>query len=190
VYGDNPNLPLTEDSVTQPLSPYGLDNLACEWQAAMGARCLGLKSAGMRFFNVYGPRQDPASPYSGVISIFNARLHKGQDITIFGDGEQSRDFIYVGDVVRYLVAALELLQGGYGEATVFNVCTETVTSIKDLASVMIHISEKESQIVYEAARAGDILHSCGSAAKAESLLQITAATPLLEGLTYLWHSIS
>lgn len=187
VYGDNPHLPLTEDSEKNPLSPYGLDKFLCEWQAAVGARCHGLKSAGMRFFNVYGARQDPKSPYSGVISIFMEKLKQRQPLTIYGDGAQSRDFIYVADVVAHLQAAMQALHSGHIHADVFNVCTGIAVSVKDLATLLREISGSGSEILFMQERPGDIRHSCGSNFKARQQLTIEATTELRKGLTQTWQ---
>lgn len=188
IYGDNNRLPLTESEHPQPLSPYGLDKLACEWQAAMGAQCLNLHSIGARFFNVYGPRQDPKSPYSGVISIFMEKLKNGQPLTIFGDGEQSRDFIYVGDVVAYLLAAMRELHSGHSNAEVVNICTGKQTSIKELAILLRDTSGRETEILHAAPRQGDIRHSCGNPEKASRLLCTHAVVNLREGLEKTWLS--
>ena len=107
VYGDNPNVPLTEDATTRPLTAYGADKLGSEQHARVAGNVHGVATTGFRFFNVYGPRQDPLSPYSGVISIFANRLAAGEPVTIFGDGEQTRDFVYVADVVRHLIAGMQ-----------------------------------------------------------------------------------
>lgn len=188
VYGDNTDLPLAEDAVTQPLSPYGLDKLLCEWQAAMGARCKALRSVGLRFFNVYGTRQDPKSPYSGVISIFMQKLKNNQPLTIFGDGEQSRDFIFVTDVVRHLKISMQKLHKGDIRADIFNVCTGNAASVNDLARLLIDISNSGSDMIHAPEREGDIRHSCGSNLKAKQLLGVASATSLKEGLAVTWQN--
>src|SRR5271156_2673049 len=130
VYGDPPDLPLAETAATRPLSAYGADKLGCELHARVAAQVHGVRTAGCRFFNVYGPRQDPASPYSGVISIFFDRIGQGQGIIIFGDGGQTRDFVYVADVALALLGAMGQDSAG---AHVFNVCTGKTTSLLELA---------------------------------------------------------
>ncbi len=130
IYGDNPALPLAETAAPRPLSAYGADKLGCELHARVAGRVHGIPTTGLRFFNVYGPRQDPLSPYSGVISIFCERLRGGRGVTIFGDGGQTRDFVFVADVVRALRAALRRVST---EAGVFNVCTGRASSVRDLA---------------------------------------------------------
>lgn len=177
VYGDNPNLPLSEDAETAPLGNYGKDKLAGEQYATEK----NIPSVGLRFFNVFGPRQDPKSPYSGVISIFTDRALTGQGITYFGDGEQTRDFIYVGDIVKLLLAASK----HKGSPAVANGCTGKATSLKQLVSVISGIV-KESPVTSNAmARAGDIRHSLGNPAQAEKLFGFKAATSLKDGLTAL-----
>ncbi len=124
VYGDNPAIPLAEDAAPRPLSAYGADKLGSELHARVGAQVHGVPAIGLRFFNVYGPRQDPRSPYSGVISIFCDRLRAGREVTIFGDGSQTRDFVYVGDVVAALAAAMARLAAApQASSDVINVCT-------------------------------------------------------------------
>ena len=130
VYGDNPAVPLDEDATTRPLTAYGADKLGCELHARVAGQVHGVPTSGLRFFNVYGPRQDPSSPYSGVISIFADRMARGEGITVFGDGMQERDFVYVGDVVRHLIAGMEHADT---DAAVYNVCTGRATTILELA---------------------------------------------------------
>lgn len=189
VYGDNTNLPLDEQDNTEPLSPYGLDKLACEWQAKIGHHIKGLQSVGLRFFNVYGPRQDPKSPYSGVISIFADKLKLNEAITVFGDGEQTRDFIYIADIVRTLVASMEKLHIGDVSRAVSNACTEKSVSVNQLASILMDVSGVQVAIKYKEAREGDIKHSRGNAQTMKNLLGVTAQTTLPEGLEALWKSL-
>src|SRR3569623_3620603 len=131
VYGNTPNLPLTEEAATRPLSAYGAGKLGCEQHALVAGQVHGGPTCGLRFFNVYGPRQDPTSPYSGVISIFSERLKHGRDITIFGDGEQTRDCVFVGDVIRALKLAMIRAST---RAPVYNVCTGVAISIRELVN--------------------------------------------------------
>lgn len=177
VYGDNPALPLDEDAQPAPLGHYGKDKLAGE----VYARELGIPSVGLRFFNVFGPRQDPHSPYSGVISIFTERAAAGRPITYFGDGEQTRDFIYVGDIVKLLLAAA----GHQGGAVIANGCTGKATSLKQLVATIGAILTRTPQTHHAEARSGDIRHSLGNPSRAKQLLGFTAATTLAEGLTAL-----
>jgi len=181
IYGDNPALPLAEDAAPRPLSAYGADKLGSEQHGLVAAQVHGVPTTGLRFFNVYGPRQDPRSPYSGVISIFRDRLRAGQPVTIFGDGEQSRDFVFVADVVRALLAAMAP-QAGPAQARVFNVCTGRATTIRDLATTIAAILGRTPGIAFAAPRAGEIRASLGDPAHAAAGLGVTATTPLREGL--------
>lgn len=181
VYGDNASLPLRESEPPAPLGAYGQHKLANEHSAARLA-AQGLRSVGLRFFNVYGPRQDPASPYSGVISIFAARIGAGQPITFYGDGEQTRDFIYVGDVVRGLHAAM---QQASAQPEIYNLCTQQATSLKQLAATLGEVYEQNIVASHGPARAGDIRHSLGDASRMRAAFGMTAPTPLAAGLTHL-----
>jgi UDP-glucose 4-epimerase len=143
----------------------------------------GVPATGLRFFNVYGPRQDPRSPYSGVISIFCDRLGAGPDITVFGDGGQTRDFVYVGDVVSGLLAAMAALAGeGVAAAGVFNVCTGRATSIAALAEAIGRLRGIEPRIAHAPARAGDVRASVGDPGRLARTLGVRAETPLAQGL--------
>ncbi|HJS86486.1 MAG TPA: NAD-dependent epimerase/dehydratase family protein [Acetobacteraceae bacterium] len=181
VYGDNPALPLSEAAPPRPLSAYGADKLGCELHARVAGLVHGVPSTGLRFFNVYGPRQDPTSPYSGVISIFCDRLRAGQGVTVFGDGEQTRDFVYVGDVVRALVASL---RDASVAARVFNVCTGRATSVGELARAIARTLDMTPDIRFGSERSGDIRASLGDPAAARAALGFAATTGLAEGLAH------
>lgn len=176
VYGDNPDLPLAETAAPRPLGNYGRHKLQNEADAA--ALKATLQSVGLRFFNVYGPRQDPASPYSGVISKFMANAAAGQPLTFFGDGEQTRDFIYVGDIVELLLASWQAAKG----CEVFNGCTGKATSLKQLAADICRVLGKLCDTRHTDPRPGDIRHSLGSPLKAQNILSFSAKSPLAEGL--------
>lgn len=158
VYGDNATMPLTEESKVHPLTAYGVDKLACELQAQVAGRIHKVPTLGFRFFNVFGERQDPNSPYSGVISIFTDRIKHRQGITIFGDGSQIRDFVYVKDVVTYLIKGMDQASV---RAPVFNVCTGRPISIKGLAQTLFSIVGYDVDITFSAKKAGDIQVSLG-----------------------------
>jgi UDP-glucose 4-epimerase len=165
-YGDCPDLPLSETARPTPISAYGADKLACEFHARVGGYVHGVPSAGFRFFNVFGPRQDPKSPYSGVISIFCEKVRKGEACTVLGDGKQERDFVYVADVV----AALRLgMAKASTEAPVFNVGTGTATTILDLAKRLQRLSGSPADPLHAAPRAGDIRKSLADPRKLEAL---------------------
>lgn len=185
IYGDNTALPLTEDQVPRPLSPYGLEKLTNELHAAQFGALHeeGPSLFGLRYFNIYGPRQDPTSQYAGVISKFAERFAAGQQPTIFGTGEQTRDFVYVGDVAATNVAALSLSQTG-----VTNVCRNQATSLIELATLIGNLSGMNGHPKFAAARLGDIVHSLGSNTRYTDL-GLTASTPLRDGLAALLASL-
>lgn len=179
VYGDNPDLPLAETALPRPLGHYGRHKLENE---AIAARYEAhVASTGLRFFNVYGPRQDPKSPYSGVISIFAEKAQNGQTLTFYGDGEQTRDFIYVGDIARLVLRALETSRG----VRLFNGCTGRATSLKQLAATLGDVLQLPLATAYASARAGDIRHSLGNPDHARNALGFEAKTMLDEGLRHL-----
>lgn len=179
VYGDNPELPLNELTRPQPLSAYGADKLGSELHGRVAWSTYGVANIGLRFFNVYGRRQDASSPYSGVIAIFAERLAKGLPIEIFGDGQQIRDFVYVDDVVAHLLAAMDELRSG---ASVFNVCTGRATSILELAHAIAQLAGRKAEIHYQPARVGDIRASIGDPAAARRIFGLEANTGIAEGL--------
>ncbi len=178
VYGDQAVMPITERHAAMPLTAYGADKLGCELHARVGWFSHGIASTGLRFFNVYGPRQDPNSPYSGVISIFSARIGAGQAVTLHGDGMQVRDFIYVGDVIDHLVAAMITADG----VKVFNVCTGKSTAIKDIARLIGHIRGVVPIVTHGQARLGDIRQSIGSPVHATAGLGVAAQVDIEDGL--------
>lgn len=179
IYGDQGDGAIREDAAPHPMTAYGADKLGSELHAAVGFGVHGVPSCGMRFFNVYGPRQDPSSPYSGVISIFCSRLRAGASVTLHGDGKQTRDFIYVGDVVRALMLAMERMHHG---ASVYNVCTGQPTTIRQLARSIASLLGIAPLLGEGAARPSDIRHSVGDPGKAWLELAFRAETPLIVGL--------
>lgn len=186
IYGDPPAsaLPIKETTPAVPLTPYGADKYGCELHGRVARHVFGIPTLGLRFFNVYGPRQDPSSPYSGVISIFCDRIGKGQGITIFGDGSQTRDFIYVSDVVAHLIAACKQLEGGNAEhlPVALNVCTGKATSVQQLAEAIAVACKKPLEKTHEASRTGDILQSVGDPAEAVKYLRVKAEVDMAHGL--------
>lgn len=178
IYGDNPDLPLVETARPRPLSAYGADKLGCEQHARVGGVVHGVPTAGFRFFNVFGPRQDPKSPYSGVISIFADRVRAGMPCTIQGDGGQARDFVYVSDVVSALRTGLAAAST---DAPVFNVGTGVSTRIADLARVLQRLAGSSAGPEFVAARPGDIRMSLCDPAKLKAL-GWRPGTTLEEGL--------
>ena len=178
-YGDCRALPIAEDARQAPLSAYGADKLGCELHARVAGHAFGVPTAGLRFFNVYGPRQDPNSPYSGVISIFCERLRSGQPVDIYGDGGQTRDFVNVRDVVAALLAARDNARAAW---TAFNVCTGVPTSVADLAHLVGELCGFEPEIRRKPPREGEIRHSVGSPALARATLGLGAPVMLRDGL--------
>ncbi len=182
VYGANSDVPLKETALCEPLSAYGADKHACEPNARIATELHGIPTAGMRFFNVYGPRQDPYSPYSGVISIFAGRMKNNQPLAIFGDGEQSRDFIFVKDVVLALTKAMAVLESGALKHGIFNVCTGIETTVNQLAQLLKNMTQSTSTIQHGQARDGDIRISLGDTSKIQQALGFKATTLLADGL--------
>jgi UDP-glucose 4-epimerase len=178
VYGDVDRMPVGEDTPTQPVSPYGIDKLASELALDYYANVHGVPTTALRFFNVYGPRQDPSSPYSGVISIFSDRAKAGRPLTIFGDGSQTRDFVYVGDVVRAIVAALR----DGNSRTVANVGTGGEITVLELARTIVDLRGGTSTIDHAPARSGEILKSRANVDRLRDKLGVVAETKLVDGL--------
>lgn len=179
VYGNALNIPLPESAVAMPLSPYGAQKLLGENYLSSYYESHRLESISLRYFNVYGTRQDPTNPYSGVISIFSDRARAQEPISIYGDGTQTRDFVFVDDVVRANLAALWAKNV---QAEVFNVATGTGTSIRELADQTIKCTESHSAIVFRSPRQGDILHSVGDPNLAAQRLNYKPSTTLQNGL--------
>ncbi len=179
VYGDAATVPIGEDAERRPLSAYGADKYACELHARVASHVHGIPTTGLRFFNVYGPRQDPRSPYSGVISIFCERVVRGAPIDVFGDGRQTRDFVYVADVVAALLPAMERALPG---APVFNVCTGSPTSVLELAHTIATLAGTVPEVRHLAPRAGEIRYSTGAPERARSAFGLAEPVPLRIGL--------
>jgi nucleoside-diphosphate-sugar epimerase len=179
VYGDTEKLPCSDEIplVEEALSPYALEKANDERYAELFARLFGIKSLGLRYFNVYGPRQDPKSPYSGVIAKFLECYKKGDFISVFGDGKQSRDFIHVSDVAR---ANLLALRSDYCGA--LNIATGKAETLLNLISYIEQAGGKSAEIVYAPARAGDIANSYAKVEKAKKELDFRAAISLAEGI--------
>jgi UDP-glucose 4-epimerase len=191
VYGAQATLPLAEDVPPVPLTAYGADKLGSELHGRVAAQIHGLGTVGLRFFNVYGPRQQPGSPYSGVISIFADRVRRGLPITLHGDGSQTRDFVYVGDVVSALRLAMDHCHRAKSPvAEVANVCTGRATSIADLAEQLMTAAGRRVVVDTTASRPGDIPASVGDPRRALALFGFRAATPLADGLAALLAALA
>jgi len=182
VYGNPHKLPIDESSILAPISPYGLEKQVDEQYAELFYKLYGLSCFGVRYFNVYGPRQDPASHYAGVISIFVSRLQQAKGITIYGDGQQSRDFIYVADVARANEAALLGKKDG-----VCNVATGKSITLLDLVSTL-SVFSGGSDLSFADARNGDIRDSAADVTHMQEVLGISAKTLPEEGLRTLWDA--
>jgi UDP-glucose 4-epimerase len=180
IYGECDG-PAPESAVRRPISPYGISKLAGEEYLAGWNRLFGSGHVALRFANVYGPRQE-ASLEGGVISIFLERLAAGEPATIFGDGEQARDFIFVGDVVAAVLAAV-------GHSGVFNVGTGVETSVNELHAACRRVTGVDLEAVHAAARAGEISRSVVDPALAERELGWRAEQPLEEGLRLTWEDL-
>jgi UDP-glucose 4-epimerase len=179
VYGDAQTIPIAEETDRNPLSAYGADKLGCELHAKVASHVHGIPSAGFRFFNVYGPRQDPRSPYTGVISIFCERIGRGAPIAIYGDGGQTRDFVHVSDVVAALLGGMALRPA---DAPVFNVCTGNATSVLDLAHLIASLVGNRLEYSFQPPRAGEIRHSLGDPARLRAAMHPNDPVKLRDGL--------
>ena len=164
IYGDNPVVPKVETMNPEPKSPYAITKLDGEYYLELFRREHQLGTASLRFFNVFGPRQDPQSPYAAAVPIFIEKALRGEEITIFGDGEQTRDFIYVKDIVRALVFAAEQtsLSG------TFNVGYGKKITIRKLAEEIIQRTQSRSRLVFRPERLGDVKHSMASSDKLQN----------------------
>ena len=185
VYGVPDVLPLTEDSPVVPMSPYGLEKLVTDQYAHLFGELYGVSTLGLRYFNVYGPRQDPRSPYSGVISKFAAWAMQESPFNICGDGLQTRDFIYVADVARVNVAALLSTACG-----VMNVATGHSVTLLDMAQVFAACVGHPIEMQYESARAGDVPHSSTRPMRMQNELAVRDTVRLQEGLAQLLKQLS
>jgi UDP-glucose 4-epimerase len=183
VYGNNgEGFAIDEDTPKAPLTPYASDKLASEYYFDFYRRQHALEPVIFRFFNIFGPRQDPSSPYSGVISIFSERAQKGLPITIFGDGEQTRDFFYVEDLVGLLVQALE---APYVEDGAINVGMNQATSLTQMLGVLAEVLGEIPPVSHSPARAGDIRHSRANNDRLLKRFKLVETTPMSVGLAKL-----
>ena len=187
VYGPDPTVPTAETAPFAPLSPYAASKAAGELYCRVFAKLYGVETVSLRLFNVYGPRQDPASEYSGVVSRFLERLRAGQPPIVHGDGEQTRDFVFVQDVVNAFVLAGGT-PGMSGE--VFNIGSGEAATINELAETLAGIAapNRVSRPIHHPERAGDVRHSCADISKARQLLGYAPAVALADGLarTHAW----
>jgi len=179
VYGNPRELPITEESPTNPISPYGASKLAAEQYCKGYSHAYGLSTVILRYFNIYGPRQ-PRGGYSNVITSFADRISQGNPPVIYGDGDQTRDFIHVGEVVDATVRAAT---GRVAPGETLNVATGKPTAVNQLADIMLKLMGREDlEPIHADPRPGDITRSYADTAKAEKLLGFKARTSLREGL--------
>lgn len=178
-YGNAAALPKREDMATGPLSPYALQKLVGEQYLQLFTALYGLETVSIRYFNVFGPRQDPSSPYSGVISLFITALLEGRGPTIYGDGGQTRDFTYVANVVD---GVLKATQAAHASGEVINVATGGRISLNELFTTLKGIVGADVSPTYAEGRAGDVRDSQADIGKAQRLLGYTPVVDLAEGL--------
>jgi UDP-glucose 4-epimerase len=178
VYGANPNMPLAETASTECLSPYAASKLFNETLAQLYSRAFGLPVVALRYFNVFGSGQSPSSAYAAAIPKFISALRAGKPATVYGDGKQSRDFIYVGDVVRANLLAAETEHVGQA----FNICSGQETRLLDLLAALTEIIPGSLAPVFAPARLGDVPRSLGDPSRAAEQLGFKAQTSLREGL--------
>ncbi len=185
-YGDTESLPKREDMLPQPLSPYAVSKLTGEYYCSVYSRAYGLPTVSLRYFNVFGPRQDPGSQYAAVIPIFVSHLLNGERPTIYGDGEQSRDFTYVANVVsaNLLAAGCERANG-----QVVNIACGTSYTISELFNRLKKLIVSDVDPVYEEPRPGDVKHSLADISIARELLEFDVSVSFEEGLeqTVAWY---
>jgi UDP-glucose 4-epimerase len=185
VYGDLPELPKREDMPVKPLSPYAIDKLASEYACRVYTQLYGLETVALRYYNVFGPRQDPSSPYSGVISIFADCVRQGSEPRIYGDGEQTRDFVYVSDVVE---ANLRAAYSPSAAGKAINVATGNTITINALLETICRIQQRPCAAQRLEARKGDIRHSCADISRAARELDWTPVVDFETGLRKLLAS--
>lgn len=185
VFGHPSELPLSEESPTGPISPYGLEKLVNEQYAQLYQNLHGISCLGFRFFNVYGPRQNPKSAYSGVISKFIGNIGNGLPVTVFGDGCQTRDFVYVSDVAKACLQAIKSQVTG-----VLCVGTGRSVSLLDLVSCIEKSTKMRAEVIHTEPVVGDIQKSSMSSDNIQNKLKFTPSINLQEGLNSLWNSLS
>ena len=180
-YGDTPTLPKHEAMKPDPISPYAVAKLASEHYMVSFYRCYGLETVCLRYFNVFGPRQDPSSPYSGVLAKFITLMLRGEQPTIFGDGEQSRDFTYIDNVVAANLLACQA-PAPQAAGQVFNVATARRVTLNETFKALQALTSYSAQPKYAPERGGDIKHSLADIAKAEADLGYKPTVDFEEGL--------
>lgn len=176
-YGDNPVFPKREDMLPEPLSPYAVSKIASEMYCKTYAELYDMQTISIRYFNVFGPRQDPNGEYAAVIPKFTEKICAGESPTVFGDGEQTRDFVYVKDVARANILAMDSDVCG-----LFNIGTVVQTSLNNLAKMIMDAAGVSVEMKYEPARDGDVRHSVADISKAQTELGYTPEWGLADGI--------
>lgn len=180
-YGDTPTLPKREDMPPNPISPYAVAKLASEYYMTSFYRCYGLETVCLRYFNVFGPRQDPTSPYSGVLAKFINQMLSGEQPTIFGDGKQSRDFTYIDNVASANLLACRA-ETGKVAGKVINVATGRRTDLYQTFLILKKLTGYNGDVKYGPERAGDVKHSLADISRAEQFLGYKPTVHFEEGL--------
>jgi nucleoside-diphosphate-sugar epimerase len=184
VYGETPTLPKREDMPPAPISPYGVSKLVGEMYGQVFQRVYGLEFVSLRYFNVFGPRQDPGSAYSGVLSLFNAAVLNGTQPTVYGDGEQSRDFTYVGNVVEANLLACEVKDAA---GLAINIGTGNRYTLNQTLALLEKITGRSAGAKYAPPREGDIRDSQADIARARDVLGYNPRIGFEEGLKHTWE---
>jgi UDP-N-acetylglucosamine 4-epimerase len=187
LYGESEVLPKVETMAPAPISPYGLQKLAGESYCGLFHRLYGLKTVALRYFNVFGPRQDPTSEYSAVIPLFVSAIKKGVAPTIFGDGEQTRDFSYIDNVVQANLRSCEAGPAAHGGA--FNIACGQRISLNELVGILAGFAGRKVAPVRAAHRPGDIKHSLAGIEKAMQVLGYSPTVSVRDGLRRTWDSL-
>lgn len=187
-YGDTPTLPKHEDMKPNPISPYAVAKLASEYYMVSFYRCYGLETVCLRYFNIFGPRQDPTSPYSGVLAKFITQMLRGEQPTIFGDGEQSRDFTYIDNAVSANLLACKA-PAGEAAGRIFNVATGHRANLKETFELLKPITGYKGELKFGPERAGDVKHSLADISKTEKAIGYKPLVNFEEGLkkTVAWY---
>ena len=178
-YGTSETVPKVETMPPEPASPYAADKVAGELYSAMFWRAFGLETISLRYFNVFGPRQDPSNQYAGVIAAFAARMLRGRPPVIFGDGRQSRDFVFVDDIIKANLLAAEV-SAAHGE--VVNIGTGRATDLKTMAAAFNRVLGTDFEPIHDAPRPGDVKHSLADISAARALLGYEPEVAFEEGL--------
>jgi UDP-glucose 4-epimerase len=180
-YGDTPTLPKHEEMTPNPISPYAVAKLASEYYMTSFYRCYGLETVALRYFNIFGPRQDPTSQYSGVLAKFITQMLKGETPTVFGNGEQSRDFTYIDNTVSANLLACRA-PADQAAGKVFNVATGRRANLKETFAILKKITGFQGDLKFGPERAGDVKHSLADISKAEKYLAYKPLVHFEEGL--------